>query len=164
MATITVKYHSHSTHQPFRKQYLIWKPQQPSWHVTFPYILYDVTSLSMTTPLATVRACSRRLQPRIYSIQFSSMTNTTDGIHLIPIFSNRWRYRHPPPSPFPFSHSHIYTDNKGASMPVAQRLGWGRTQCDPLLLGEALPKIHTVVLSYPHPKIYMAGHPPFPMP
>jgi len=34
-------------------------------------------------------------------------------------------------------------------MPVAQRLGWGRTQCDPLLLGEALPKIHTVGLSIP---------------
>jgi len=34
-------------------------------------------------------------------------------------------------------------------MPVAQRLGWGRTQCDPLLLGEALPKIRTVGLSIP---------------
>ena len=32
-------------------------------------------------------------------------------------------------------------------MPVAQRLGWGRTQCDPLLLGEVLPKIHTVGFS-----------------
>ena len=34
-------------------------------------------------------------------------------------------------------------------MPVAQRLGWGRTQCDPLLLGEALTNIHTVGLSIP---------------
>jgi len=49
-------------------------------------------------------------------------------------------------------------------MPVAQRLGWGRTQCDPLLLGEVLPKIHTVGLSIPPPKIHTAGHPPFPIP
>jgi len=34
-------------------------------------------------------------------------------------------------------------------MPFAQRLGWGRTQCDTVLLGEALPKIHTVGLSIP---------------
>ena len=34
-------------------------------------------------------------------------------------------------------------------MPVAQRPAWGRTQCDPLLLGEALAKIHTVGLSIP---------------
>ena len=34
-------------------------------------------------------------------------------------------------------------------MPVALRLGWGRTQCDPLLLVEDLPKIHTVGLSIP---------------
>jgi len=74
MATIRVKYHSHSTHQPICKQYLICKLQQRSWHVTFPYILYDVTVLSMTTTLATVRACSPRLQPRIYSILYSSMT------------------------------------------------------------------------------------------
>jgi len=99
MATITVKYHSHSTHQPIRKQYLIWKLQQPSWHVTFPYIHYDVTFLSMTTPLATVRACSRHLQPRIYSTLFSSMTNTTDGIYLNPIFS----YWMALPSPSPFT-------------------------------------------------------------
>jgi len=99
MATITVKYHSHSTHQPIRKQYIIRKLQQPSWHVTFPYIIYDVTVLSMTTPLATVRACSRRQQPRIYSILFSSMTNTTDGIHLTPMFS----YLMALPSPSLFS-------------------------------------------------------------
>jgi len=49
-------------------------------------------------------------------------------------------------------------------MPVAQRLGWGRTQWDHLLLGEALSKIHTVGLSYTHPKIHTAGHPPFPIP
>ena len=48
-------------------------------------------------------------------------------------FPTRWRYRLPPPSPFPYSHSPIYPNNKGASTPVAQRLGWGRTQCDPLL-------------------------------
>jgi len=57
------------------------------WHVTFPYIFHDDTVLSMTTPLATVRACSRRLQPRINSILFSFMTNTADGIHLTLIFS-----------------------------------------------------------------------------
>jgi len=34
-------------------------------------------------------------------------------------------------------------------MPVSQRLGWGRTQCDPLLLGESLPKMHTVGRSVP---------------
>ena len=34
-------------------------------------------------------------------------------------------------------------------MPVAQRLGFWRTQCDPLLLGEDLAKIHTVGLSIP---------------
>ena len=37
-------------------------------------------------------------------------------------------------------------------MPVAQQLGWGRTHCDPLLLGEALPKIHTVGLYNTRPK------------
>ena len=42
-------------------------------------------------------------------------------------------------------------------MPVVQRVGAGRTQFDPLLLGEALPKINTVGLSYPHPKIHTAG-------
>ena len=49
-------------------------------------------------------------------------------------------------------------------MPVAQRIGWGRTQCDPLLLGEDLSKIHTVGLSIHPPKIHTAGHPPFPIP
>ena len=34
-------------------------------------------------------------------------------------------------------------------MPIALRLGWGRTQCDSLLLGEALRKIHTVGFSIP---------------
>jgi len=34
-------------------------------------------------------------------------------------------------------------------MPVALRLGRVRTQCDPLLLVEALPKIHTVGFSIP---------------
>jgi len=48
-------------------------------------------------------------------------------------------------------------------MPVAQRLRWGRTQFDPLILGEALPKIHTMGLPYP-PKIQTVGHPPFPIP
>ena len=118
----------------------------------------------MTTTLATVIACSRRLQPRIYSILFSCMTNTTDGIHLTPIFRTRWRYRHPPPSPFPFSHSPIKPDIKGASMPVVQRLGWGRTQCDPLLLGEALPKIHTVGLSIPPAQNTNGGAPSLPYP
>jgi len=34
-------------------------------------------------------------------------------------------------------------------MPVAQRLGWGRTQCDHYLLGDTLSKIHTVGLYIP---------------
>ena len=49
-------------------------------------------------------------------------------------------------------------------MPVAQRLGWGRTQCDPLLLGEALPKIHTVGLSIPPAQNTYGGAPSLPYP
>ena len=49
-------------------------------------------------------------------------------------------------------------------MPVAQRLGWGRTQCDPLLLGEALSKIHTVgLLNTPAQNTY-SGAPFLPYP
>jgi len=47
-------------------------------------------------------------------------------------------------------------------MPVAQRLGCGRTQCDPLLFAEALPKIHTVGLSIPPAKNTYAGSPSLP--
>ena len=164
MATITVNYHSHSTHQPIRKQYLIWKLQQPSWHVTFPYILHDFTVHSMTTPLATVRACSRRLQPRIYSILFSSMTNTTDGIHLIPIFSTRWRYRHPPPSPFPLlSLTYIYRQERGIhASRAAARLGAHAVR--PSSFGRGRTKNTYGGPFIPHPKIHMAGHPPFPIP
>ena len=49
-------------------------------------------------------------------------------------------------------------------MPVAQRLGWGRTQCDPLLLGEALPKIHTLGLSIPPTQNTYGGAPSLPFP
>jgi len=49
-------------------------------------------------------------------------------------------------------------------MPVAQRLGWGRTQCDPLLLGEDLPKIHTVGLSVPPAQNTFGGAPSLPYP
>jgi len=48
-------------------------------------------------------------------------------------------------------------------MEVAQRLGGGRTQFDPFLLGEPLPKVHTVGLSYSPLKIHTAVHPPFPI-
>jgi len=43
-------------------------------------------------------------------------------------------------------------------MPVEQRLGWGRTQCDPLLLGEALP-INTYggLFHNPRPKYIRRG-------
>ena len=41
------------------------------------------------------------------------------------------------------------TRQERGNMPVAQRLGWWRTQCDPLLLGEAFPKIHKVSFSVP---------------
>ena len=114
--------------------------------------------------LATVRACSRRLQPRIYSTLFSSMTNTTDGIYLTPIFS----YWMALPSPSPFSLpllSLTYINRQQMAIHASRAAArQGRTQCDPLLLGEAIPKLHTVALSYPPPKIHTAGHPPFPIP
>jgi len=47
-------------------------------------------------------------------------------------------------------------------MPVVQRLGWWRTQCDPLLLGEALPKIHTLGLSIPPTQNTYGGAPSLP--
>ena len=49
-------------------------------------------------------------------------------------------------------------------MLVAQLLRWGRTQCDPLLLGQALPKIHTVGLSYPPAQNTNGGAPSLPYP
>jgi len=49
-------------------------------------------------------------------------------------------------------------------MPVAQELGWGRTQCDPLLLGEALPKIHRVGISIPPAPNTYGGAPSLPYP
>ena len=49
-------------------------------------------------------------------------------------------------------------------MPGAQRLGWGRTQCDSLLLGEPLPKIHKVGLSIPPAQNTFGGAPSFPYP
>jgi len=52
------------------------------------------------------------------------------------------------PSPSPFSLPLLLltyiTRQQRASWPVSQRLGWGRMQCDPLLLEESIPKIHTV--------------------
>ena len=62
------------------------QPITATLHLTFPYVLYDITALSMTTPLATSTACSQRLHPRKYAIPFTSMTNTTDGIHLTHLF------------------------------------------------------------------------------
>ena len=49
-------------------------------------------------------------------------------------------------------------------MPVAQRLGWGRTHCDPLLLGEAHTKLHTVAPSYPPAQNTYRGTPSLPYP
>ena len=49
-------------------------------------------------------------------------------------------------------------------MPVALRLGWWSTQCDPLLLGEALQKIHTVGLSIPLAQNTCDGAPSLPYP
>jgi len=164
MATITVKYHSHSTHQPIRKQYLIWKLQQSSWHDTFPYIIYDVVVISMTTPLATVRTCSRRLKPRIYSILFSSMTNTTDGIYLTPIFS----YWTALPSPSPFSLpllSPTYINRQQRAIHAsraAARLGAHPVR--PSSFGRGPPKNTYGGPFILPPKIHTAGHPPFPIP
>ena len=73
----------------------------------------------------------------------------------------------PSPSPFslpllsltyiPRQQSRINVSRAAAGLGVAP-------SATPHLLGEALPKIHTVGLSIPPPKIHTAGHPPFPIP
>jgi len=49
-------------------------------------------------------------------------------------------------------------------MTVSQRLGWGHTQCAPLLLGEAFPKIHTVGFFVPPAQNTYGGAPSLPYP
>jgi len=49
-------------------------------------------------------------------------------------------------------------------MPVAQRLDWGHKHCHPILLGEALTKIHTVCLSILPAHNTYSGAPSLPYP
>jgi len=49
-------------------------------------------------------------------------------------------------------------------MPVAQRLDWGHKHCHPILLGEALTKIHKVCLSIPPAQNTYSGAPSLPYP
>jgi len=86
-------------------------------HLTFPYMVYDVTVLCMTSPLATLSACSQRPNPRTYSMLYISIP--TDGIHLPPIFSSQMALLSLPllPSPTLPNLYHTPTDHHGCQSP-----------------------------------------------
>jgi len=96
--------------------------QRKSWHVTtchtlhqtFPYMVYDVTALCMTTPLATLSACSQRPTPGKYSKLYSSMTHGNTLYYIVPHLHHGWPTSTsylfltdgvtvPSPSPFPYT-------------------------------------------------------------
>ena len=141
-------------------------------HLTFPYMVNDVTALCITT----LSACSQRPHQRKYSaILFHDNTsaNGTTLYHLVSqlhqrwhtsdsSFPHRWRYR-----TFPFSlplhsqnHSHA---NKPTWLPVAQRLGRGMHAVQPSFWGEALPT-YGGASPYPPPKNTYGGGRTLPYP
>ena len=103
---------------------------------------YSMLYSSMTTPLPTLGACSQRPYPRKYSILYSSTYPPQMAYIYLLSFPHRWRYR-----PFPFSlplHSLTYITRQQTSMAassVATRPGMHAVQ--PSFWGEAFPKIHT---------------------
>jgi len=157
-------------------------------HLTLPYMVYDVTALCMTTPLATLSACSQRPNPRKYSMLYCSMTTPLPTlsacsqrsyprkysilysstsppqmayIYLLS-FPHRLRYR-----PFPFSlplHSLTYiTRQKPAWLPVALRPGRGCMQCNPLFGERPSQKYIRWAFPYPPAQNTYGGGAPFPI-
>jgi len=125
----------------------------------------------MTTPLATLSACSQRPYPRKYSILYSSTSPPQMAYIYLLSFPHRWRYR-----PFPFSlplHSLTYITRQQTSMAassVATRPGNARSAT--LFLGRGPPKntyggpFHTPAQKYirrgrtlPYPNLWASADP-----
>ena len=144
-------------------------------HLTFPYMVNDVTALCMTT----LSACCQRPYPRNtlcyivpwqhlcqrkYSTLYSFTAPPEMAYIYLQSFPHRWRY-----CPFPFSlplHSLTYITRQKTIMAAsrtATRPGDARSAT--LFLGRGPPK-HTYGGPFhtPRPKIHTAVAKPFPIP
>ena len=126
---------------------------------------------------------AQRLQPTpkptevLYAILFHDNTSANGNTlhYIVSQLHHRWHTSTfylfptdgvtvPSPSPFPYTRQPISHAKQPAWLPVALRLGRGMHAVQPSFWEEALPKIHTVGLSIPPPKIRKAGGAPFPIP